>query len=71
MKTPKEYLTRGEGNFIHCTDYDDAIKAMQEYADQFAIEFGMWINQNYGIDVQETTTVNKLLTKFKEQHENK
>lgn len=27
----KEMLTRGTGKFINCTDYDDAIKAMEEY----------------------------------------
>lgn len=35
MKTPEEFLTRGKGNFINCTDYDDAILAMKEYAKQF------------------------------------
>lgn len=34
MKTPEEFLNRGEGNFIHCTDYDDAIQAMKDYAEQ-------------------------------------
>ena len=34
MKTPEEMLNRGNGNFINCTDYDDAIKAMKEYAAQ-------------------------------------
>ena len=28
----EEMLTRGKGNFINCTDYDDAIKAMKEYS---------------------------------------
>ena len=32
MKTPEERLTRGKGNFINCTDYDDAIEAMKQYA---------------------------------------
>lgn len=32
MKTPQEYLSRGTGNCINCTDYDDAIAAMHEYA---------------------------------------
>ena len=35
IKTPEEILTRGKGNFINCTDYDDAIEAMKEYALQF------------------------------------
>lgn len=34
MKTPEEFLTRGTGRFVNCTDYDDAIKAMKEYAEQ-------------------------------------
>lgn len=34
MKTPEEFLTRGKGNFINCTDYDDAIQAMKDYADE-------------------------------------
>lgn len=34
MKTPEEFLTRGKGNFINCTDYDDAIEAMKDYAEQ-------------------------------------
>lgn len=34
MKTPEEFLTRGKGNFINCTDYDDAIQAMKDYAEQ-------------------------------------
>jgi hypothetical protein len=28
----EEYLTKGTGNFSNCTDYDDAIKAMKDYA---------------------------------------
>ena len=35
MKTPEEFLTRGKGYFINCTDYDDAIQAMKDYAQQF------------------------------------
>ena len=34
MKPPEEFLTRGKGNFINCTDYDDAIQAMKDYAKQ-------------------------------------
>jgi hypothetical protein len=34
MKTKEELLTRGKGNFINCTDYDDAIKSMQSFSDQ-------------------------------------
>lgn len=43
MKTAKEFLTRGKGNFINCTDYDDAIVAMEEYAQQMAVEFHEWL----------------------------
>lgn len=35
MKEPEEFLTRGKGNFINCTDYDEAIQAMKDYAAQF------------------------------------
>lgn len=35
MKQPEEYLTRGKGNFINCTDYDDAIAAMKQYAQDY------------------------------------
>lgn len=34
MKEPEEFLNRGKGNFINCTDYDDAIEAMKKYATQ-------------------------------------
>jgi hypothetical protein len=34
MKTKEDFLERGEGNFIHCADYESAIEAMQSYADQ-------------------------------------
>lgn len=34
MKTPEDFLSRGKGNFINCTDYDDAIQAMKEFANQ-------------------------------------
>lgn len=35
-KTAEEILTplRGNGNFINCIDFDDAVKAMEEYANQ-------------------------------------
>lgn len=39
MKTPEEFLTRGKGNFINCTDYDDAIQAMKDYAAQEVAKF--------------------------------
>ena len=29
MKTAESYLTRGEGNYRNCTDYDDAVKAIK------------------------------------------
>lgn len=32
MKTPEEFLSRGTGNFINCTDYDDAVIAIKLYA---------------------------------------
>ncbi len=35
MKTPEERITRGTGNFIHCTDYEEAIQAMKEYAKEY------------------------------------
>lgn len=35
MKTPEERLTRGKGNFINCTDYDNAIEAMKEHAIEY------------------------------------
>ena len=34
-RKPEEFLVRGKGSFINCTDYDDAIQAMKEYASQF------------------------------------
>lgn len=34
MKKPQDYLKRCEGNFRNCTDYDDAIEAMEAYANQ-------------------------------------
>lgn len=34
MKKPEEMLKRGKGNFLHCTDYEDAIEAMKEYGKQ-------------------------------------
>ena len=35
MKKPEKYLRRGKGNFINCVDYDDAIKAMNKYAEDY------------------------------------
>lgn len=35
MKTPEERLSRGNGSFINCTDYDDAIIAMKQYAIEY------------------------------------
>lgn len=29
---PEDLIKRGEGNFYHCTDYEDAIDAMKKYA---------------------------------------
>jgi hypothetical protein len=34
LKTPEERLSRGVGNFINCTDYDDAVLVMKDYAAQ-------------------------------------
>ena len=39
MKRPEEFLSRGKGNFINCTDYDDAIQAMKDYAKQEVEKF--------------------------------
>jgi len=33
-KTKEQFLTRGTGSFIHCTDYEDALKAMESHKDQ-------------------------------------
>ena len=30
--TPEEYITRGQGNYHHCTDYETAIEAMKKFA---------------------------------------
>jgi hypothetical protein len=35
IKPPEFFLKRGTGNFIHCTDYEDAIQAAHEYHNQF------------------------------------
>ena len=32
IPTAEEMIKRGTGNFLHCTDYDDAIEAMIEFA---------------------------------------
>lgn len=42
MKKPEEKLTRGSGNFIHCTDYEEAIDTIKEHAQECAIEFLEW-----------------------------
>lgn len=34
MRKPEDFLSRGTGNFINCTDYDDAIQAMSDFANQ-------------------------------------
>jgi len=38
MKSREEILTplRGTGKYYHCVDYEDALKAMEEYASQQA-----------------------------------
>jgi hypothetical protein len=46
MKTPEEILKRGTGNFIHCTDYEDAIEAMIEYGNQMYNEALCWAANN-------------------------
>jgi hypothetical protein len=32
LPTAETLLKRGSGNFIHCTDYEDAVEAMIEFA---------------------------------------
>jgi len=34
MKSPEEFLSRGHGRFINCTDYDDAVRSIRDYAGQ-------------------------------------
>ena len=46
LKTPKDFLTHGEGNYINCTDYDEAVEASQRYAKYIAIEFAEWRAEN-------------------------
>lgn len=47
MKTPEEYLTRGKGSFINCTDYDDAIQAMKDYAAEAIKSYAKNINDRF------------------------
>lgn len=49
MKTKEEILSpiRGEGSFINSVDYDDALKAMDEYAQQFKHPVMKSDNDNY------------------------
>lgn len=45
MKSAAERITRGKGNFINCTDYDDAVKAINETASEVRsemLEFAEW-----------------------------
>lgn len=35
-KTAEEMITRGTGNFINCTDYDDAISVIKNLQQQLA-----------------------------------
>ncbi len=39
MKSREEILTplRGTGKYYHCVDYEDALKAMEEYTSQQAL----------------------------------
>lgn len=46
MKKPEELIKRGEGNFLHCTDYDDAIEAMKIHSKELAIKFARWCGHN-------------------------
>ena len=46
MKTPEEMIKRGEGNFLHCTDYEDAIEAMKEHSQLTAVKFLEWTLTN-------------------------
>lgn len=32
IPTTEEMMKRGTGNFLHCTDYEDAIEAMKKFA---------------------------------------
>lgn len=50
MKKPEEMLKRGEGNFLHCTDYEDAIDAIKEYGQQQALKFFEWIFEECSTD---------------------
>ena len=44
-----ERFTRGKGNFINCTDYDDAVKAINEAVAETRsemMEFAEWLSEN-------------------------
>lgn len=50
MKTPEEILKRGKGNFINCTDYDDAMQALADVraeAENKAQRFAEWLGIYY------------------------
>ena len=32
---PEDMIKRGTGNYFHCTDYEDAVKAIYKYHNQF------------------------------------
>lgn len=45
MKSAAERITRGKGNFINCTDYDDAVKAINDAVAETRsemMEFAEW-----------------------------
>jgi hypothetical protein len=46
MKTPEERLSRGKGIYINCTDYDDAIKVIKEYAIEYYDQFKQQTENN-------------------------
>ena len=55
MKTPEERLIRGKGNFINCTDYDDAIEAIKEYAIEYHEQQVNNLNSNCVVDSLDNT----------------
>lgn len=48
MSKIEQLIKRGEGNFYHCTDYEDAIEAIKTYSKEEAIKFARWCgNEGY------------------------
>jgi len=53
MKKAAERITRGKGNFINCTDYDDAVKAINDAVAETRsemMEFAEWIKEDVDSD---------------------